>query len=185
MDRILLILLSVVITTFAFAQKSGDFIDKRDGRTYKWIKIERQIWMAANLAFKSDSGCWAYSNDSSYIDRYGYLYSWETAKIACPNGWHLPYREDFKTLLKNAGPDSQTAYLFLSQEGPSGFSFLLGGSRRFHGNYNYMGKNAYFWSSSCCDSSNAWFLYVVSFRAKTFIYCSDFVSGFSVRCLKN
>lgn len=34
----------------------GTFIDERDGKQYRWIKIGEQVWMAQNLSFKSKTG---------------------------------------------------------------------------------------------------------------------------------
>ena len=64
--------------------------------------------MAENLAWKPKSGnYWAYDNNQSNVAEYGYLYDWETANKACPVGWHLPTKEEFEPLLKNAGGDGK------------------------------------------------------------------------------
>ena len=76
----------------------GEYFDKRDGKTYKTIKIGTQVWMAENLAFKTDSGCWSYDNHISNIKKYGYLYSLETAKTICPDGFHLPSDNEWEQL---------------------------------------------------------------------------------------
>lgn len=47
----LLAIAPIVFLNIIRAQERGSFIDSRDGRSYKWTKIEGQVWMAENLAF--------------------------------------------------------------------------------------------------------------------------------------
>jgi uncharacterized protein (TIGR02145 family) len=54
--------------------------------------------MAENLRYKTDDGCWCYDNDESNSQKYGRLYNWEAAKRACPEGWHLPSRDEWSNL---------------------------------------------------------------------------------------
>jgi len=88
------------------AQEKGTFTDSRDGKTYKTVKIGTQTWTAENLAFKSNNGCWAYDDEVANAAIYGYLYNWETAKAACPKGWHLPSVEEWTILVNYLGGDS-------------------------------------------------------------------------------
>lgn len=89
-----------------YKAKYGIFIDERDGTKYNWVKIGNQIWMTQNLAFKMDTGCYAYKNRWKRAKKNGYLYTWEVAQIAAPNGWHVPSRNEYKIMLNNLCLDS-------------------------------------------------------------------------------
>ena len=83
---------------------TGTFTDSRDGKTYKYVTIGKQVWMAENLAYAPSSGnYWAYHNNSSNVAKYGYLYDWQTSKNVCPTGWHLPTDEEWQELIDFAG----------------------------------------------------------------------------------
>lgn len=95
--------LSVFLFTNLFGQDSI-FIDKRDGRTYKTVKIGEQEWMAENLAYSPFGKDYTYYNeDESNQTTYGNLYKYEVAKEVCPSGWHLPTDNEWYSLFEKMG----------------------------------------------------------------------------------
>lgn len=174
----------------------GTFTDPRDGQTYNIVTIGNQTWFAENLNYQTADSWW-YNNSSANGDVYGRLYTRNAALSACPNGWHLPSDEEWKTLemalgmsLSEAdaegyrGTDEgekmkSTSGWLNNGDGTnsSGFNALPGGY--YLGNACYdLGSNGDWWSSSeyrylNYDDNRVGRDYIVN----TF--------GFSVRCLKN
>lgn len=169
------------------SSKFSTFTDPRDGKSYPTVLIGNQTWLAANLAYKPDSGkYWSYNNEDKYVAQYGYLYSWETAKNVCPSGWHLPSKEEFERLLENVGGnESNAAYKALLPSGSSGYSIVFAGCR-IGLNYGPNGLGGLFWSSSENSKRIAWGLGAGSSNQTAGIRPAfNKKDGLSVRCIKD
>jgi len=135
-------------------ENKKEFIDSRDGRAYKYVTIGTQTWMAENLRYKtSNTRC--YDDNPTNCEIYGLLYDWNTAKTACPSGWHLPDDAEWN-LLKNfigSGADIKlmaNSTLWTSGNGTDefGFTALPGGFFRDAGYFLRIEELAIFWSST-------------------------------------
>ena len=187
----------LMIVVHISAQVTGTFTDSRDGKQYKTVKIRTQTWLAENLAFKANSGCYAYANNEDNVKSYGYLYTWETAKSVCPSGWHLPSQNEWEILsallggeslagdkIKEAGnvhwqkPVSQAT-------NESGFTALPGGYRNENSEYWVLGYNAWYWCSTENDSERAHHVLLYGHTPGLMISYVNKINGFSVRCIKD
>ena len=192
--------------------QSGTYTDERDGTTYKTVKIGEQWWMAENMAYKTESGSYAYNDNEDNVSIYGYLYTLDAARIACPEGWHLPTDDEWMQLgefIENDRDekhiDGGSPYSFLagkylkSKTGWGGagtdyygFNGLPGGAYFRTTGYGGIEKNAIWWSGSVysnpSDYQNLfyWVLgYGDSFLSRHNYLVIEKNDRYSVRCVKN
>lgn len=103
--------------------------------------------------------------NGGYKDQYGFLYTYEAAKAALPDGWELPTDDDWKKLEKALGMNSGEAdqmekwrgsyvgTLLKKGEKGIGFDVQMGGGRLYgtigYGSF-YRNRNAdaYFWTGT-------------------------------------
>lgn len=183
------------ILTFGQTKTENTFTDPRDGKIYKIVKIGNQIWFTENLNFKSQKS-WCYGEDTQNCRKYGRLYTWDAATEACPQGWHLPTDEEWKTLETELGMTKQDAdknrawrgtdegYRLIHDE-KLGFNAKLGGYRNYPNNYCVIGAHAFYWTATEHGNSFAWFRQMYDGGKQIFRRYRDKSWGFSVRCVKD
>jgi len=126
-----------------YSQSSDAFIDDRDGKIYKTIKIGTQNWMSENLnsskfrngdrineaktteewisACKNKQPAWCYyDNDESNGTHYGKLYNWyavNDSRGLAPKGWHIPNNKEWIILENQLGGESYAGKKMKTQSG--------------------------------------------------------------------
>lgn len=158
-----------------------------DNNSYSTVKIGNQVWMKENLKvthYKNgdpitnitlhDDSQWlsitsgaycSYEDDLKNAEKYGYLYNGYAViddSAICPEGWHIPSKEEWTILTDYLGGDltagnllkhnneKEWEYYNLNTNNLSGFSILPAGARihLFEDNnslYAYKNRQAYFW----------------------------------------
>lgn len=189
----------------------GTLTDERDGQTYKTVKIGNLWWMAENLNYPylqpvadMDSGSFCLNDSLEYCEKYGRLYPWAVALGICPSGWHLPWYEEYKTLIGGSTYASGMGLKSTEWNGTDvfGFAALPSGARYyFNGSYTYTLDNmnsfgggqyeiAIFWT----DTKVTYDIYSEGELAVTFtVYSSSggtlrtggVNDSYAVRCVKD
>ncbi len=207
------------------------FTDNRDNKKYKIVRIGDQLWMAENLAYLpavspatigsgNEPFYYVFNYNGTDINiaktkdnylTYGVLYNWPAALTACPNGWHLPSKEEWSELalfLSSNGYGygdgwdhiakslaAKTKWHSHSIEGSigfdlesnnsSGFSALPGGFRNSFVNFSDIGLQGNWWSATEFDTNYVWLrgLYYSDFRFSEYYVTKD--HGVCIRCLQD
>jgi uncharacterized protein (TIGR02145 family) len=182
------------------------FTDSRDGKKYRTAKIGEQTWMTENLNYNvSDSKC--YNNQTLYCDKYGRLYDWRTAKVVCPEGWHLPSNKEWDALYRYADGSRSTESPYKSEtagkllkaksgwndyEGKSGsgtdaygFSALPGGHSAYEGYFfdeGWLGR----WWTITENNGGGTYIRLMGYNGE-YAYWGYYDKKylFSVRCLQD
>lgn len=200
MKKIKLVLCLVALAgfmTMAYSQETGSFTDSRDGKVYKTVKIGDQWWMSENLAYYAGDECKIYESIEGFLETYGYLYPYETAKVACPDGWHLPSDAEYEKLSRFLGGEYEaggklkevgTAHWKHPNTGATNSSGFTARSAGMHGppSYTvYVGMMAYFWSydETVEDTELGRALYFNKNDFTRYIMARE--DPLSVRCLKD
>jgi len=142
-----------------------------------------------------------YKNDPANGKKYGKLYNWyavNDARGLAPKDWHVPSDAEWTTLTDYLGGEEVAGTKMKDTSGweyedkngngtnTSGFTGLSGGYLTVSGEFYYIGRDGYWWSSTEYIAPAAWirmmsYYYVSSVRR----YSTGEQSGFSVRCLRD
>jgi len=173
--------------------EKGIFTDPRDGKKYRTVTIGKQTWMAENLNYEASSSKY-YDNNLANAQKYGRLYNWETAKMACPPGWHLPSDKEWQELVDFAGGEKIAGKKLKATNGwvengngtdEYGFSALPGGYCRTNGMFQFVGSFGGWLSSTEENSENVYYRNVGYEQTDIFKYTIAKTTFFSVRCIKD
>lgn len=198
---------------------NGTVIDI-DGNSYHTVTIGSQVWMVENLkTTKYNDGnliplitdsitwgnqstpgySWYENNSATYKNTYGALYNWYTVNTGklCPDGWHVPTLQEFRTLIHFLGDTLQaggkmkemgTTHWYSPNNGAtneSGFTGLPGGNRYLNGGFEFLHNYGIWWTSTQEDSVSAYFMVLYDLSAFSSCYNDNMKLGNSVRCIKN
>ncbi len=212
---------------------AGTFIDPRDNKEYCTVQIGTQTWTAQDMAYLpavSPSSAGSHVITHMYVydyqgtnvtdakatanyTTYGVLYNWPAATHACPDGWHLPSDDEWKTLEAFLGmdegnlvvnglrPGGAIGYKLKSTSGwkndgngdnSSGFTAVPGGSvtqLEYGGNGNFYGLTAAstYWTSTVDenDASKRWYRVIYADKNSVMRTTYRVEPGMSVRCVKD
>ena len=174
----------------------GTITDKRDGKKYRTVNIGKQVWMAENLNYAGDGIGHCYNDVPENCEVAGRLYKWDVAKDVCPEGWHLPSKNEFETLFsavklmydKYDKAQYSFADMFKATSGWKndntnwtqgldvvGFSAVPAGGKHIEAyrqpEYNHAGYAAYFLTSTDYDEH---FVYIVRLSSTDVSLMYDF-----------
>ena len=133
---------------------------KRGDREYKTVVIKEQCWMQENLRYVPSTGnTMCYDSEESNCDKYGLLYDYEAASVACPTGWRLPTSAEYEALaeysmegapLYEAGAHFKAVNGWTPESGDDFLEFtaLPGGKCDDEQICSNVGKLGYWWTST-------------------------------------
>ena len=151
------------------------------------------------------TGSWChYDNDNQYDTIYGKLYNWyavETGKL-CPTGWHVPtdaewtVLTDYLTANGHSGAEGTALkatsgwndYNGQSGNGTDdyGWNGLPGGYLRGNnGDFDIIGTNGLWWSSSNDASGSAWYRILNNHNDELATSYGYQRNGYNIRCLRD
>ena len=220
----------ISVTTNSTIWQCGDLlIDVRDGKKYNTIQIGSECWMAENINIgsmiigteeMSDNSIiekYCYDNSTCNCDEYGGLYQLDemmayptdnSKQGICPEGWHIPTDEEWKTL--EGTVDSQypvedpiwdnfgwrgfdvglnlksSSGWYSDGDGTNayGFNAYPGGVRNYDSTFLLIGEHASFWSSVDAFDNNNFTRHLNYNNDNNYRgFTNDF--GISVRCIKD
>jgi len=161
------------------------FIDSRDGKKYRKVRIGGKVWMAQNLNYEIDgSSCYN-------CNEYGRSYYWEDAMSACPLGWHLPSREEWEALVTASGGNvagkalKSTSGWYKYGNGTDEFGFsAIAGGHIINNTVDY-GKDGFWWTATEFEyeEGRAYCRYMYYVDRNVFSDIKDKFNKFSVRCV--
>ena len=214
-NKLLSLLILLALVRPAVAQQIVDY----EGNLYDIHPIGTQVWMLSNLKTTHYydgtpiNGVYSYNNDVTISNTYGMLYTWsaamrnsnyENTQGVCPDGWHLPEKAEWDTLINYFGGQN-VAGGPLKEQGmfhwqtpnvgateTSVFNALPAGQfdvdnstpYKAEGMFSFLYQAAKFWTSSENDAETAKYL-TLSYDSASVISASNKKNmAYSIRCIE-
>ncbi len=175
--------------------------DTRDGESYAIATFRDHTWMLENLRYNETGSKLNPNNPST---KYGRLYTWDQAMVACPNGWHLPSVEEFDSLtntITSCPPDLGIAAAYKSETGWQNnngnnyayFNAFPAGLYDYNSvEFRELGEKANFWLSNSSVATTANYSAITDLDLDDGYYffgqnirTKSKTEGLSCRCVKN
>jgi uncharacterized protein (TIGR02145 family) len=167
MKTFVLAMLFTIVATACSVHRVTDIqsVSDQQGNSYKMKVMEDgKFWTTQNLRADADHFC--YDDLPANCDKFGRLYTWETAIAVCSQlgeGWRLPSNGEWQTLAKPYGgvwndsdDEGHAAYVALIDGGASEFNAILSGGKDPSGLYQRLDAHGFYWTSSATGDSTAW-----------------------------
>lgn len=175
----------IFISVNLSAQTKMRIEDERDEKIYNYSEIGLQTWLSENMNYTGVPACWCYEGVDRECEKNGRFYTYESAKQACPDGWRLPEKTDYDTLIANSGGYTNRLLVALAETGQNAFNLQYAGIRTGDGIYKGKGNIAGYWIKSELKKKKVFVLILDKSKGTYEILKVKQTSGFySVRCIK-
>ena len=188
----------VKIGNQVWTSKNLDVSTFRNGDPIRYAST-KQEWLNAA---RKQKGAWCYyNNDPKNEEKYGKLYNWYAVndpRGLAPLGYHIPSDTEWSVLVEYLGGEENAGFKMKSTTGwnnkgngdnSSGLNGLPGGCRQYKGDFNGIGENSFWWSSSKLNAGSSWrsaWNRILGCNYSQVLRIYDYMSeGYSVRCLKD
>lgn len=149
----------------------GRITDPRDNKTYRVERFGEKIWMIDNIDFDIQDSSACYDGDSLNCEKYGRLYTFGAASLACPEGFHAATDEEFDALSAVDVADFSVTVQFGGYFNQNGICALAG-------------EGTYFWTTTEEDASRGFVRNLFSDATNLDKASVDKRFGLSVRCIQ-
>jgi uncharacterized protein (TIGR02145 family) len=188
-----------VLGSLVWAVVSSDCFSSQEQRAFRSLYSTKRMadgkeWTTQNLDI-SIVPSYCYEDSEINCQRYGRLYTWESAHRVCQSlgdQWRLPTDDEWRQMAKHYGGVSEdlddkgkAAYKTLLAGGSSGFNAVLGGGRSDDGQYARKEAHGFYWTSSESDPASGWFYnFAAGGQALHRQNGGEKQRAFSVRCVR-
>lgn len=170
--------------------------DSEQAERVKGLEMGTKTWSSKNLEVYIVDGTYCYNNQEENCEKYGRLYTWNSAREACTSlgkGWRLPSDEEWKNLAIEHGGyydaeldqsigDPKKSFLALSRKGGH-FVAVQAGYRYSGGDFDAQNRRGIYWSGTK-EGDMVW-VYDFTSDGELYRYKDNKTNAYSCRCIKD